>query len=251
MAESQALEKKASAREERKRSAAEEAALAAAQERALGRNVAIGLPAGTVLIALGVGFAFGIGPAILVLAGGALLGAIVLFWASLRTLGGDAPLPTALEELGSARRHDDLSEKKERVLRSLKDLENERAVGKLEEDDYLEVSARYRDEAKAILRQQDDEVAPYRKRAEEIAAAYLKKRGLGVAKADATEEKADADGKVASTEEPAATSAPKAMAKPTCPSCGTANDVDATFCKKCATRLTQEEADEEVSDATG
>ena len=65
-------------------------------ERALARTMAWGLPAGTVLVAIGVGVVFGVGPAILVLAAGALVAVIGLLWASLRTLGGDAPLAEGL-----------------------------------------------------------------------------------------------------------------------------------------------------------
>src|SRR5580698_7756136 len=73
-------------------------------DRRLARGVAVGLPltgfASTVVTGLAVGF----GPAILVLASTALLSTIALLWASLRTLSGDAPLPTALEGSPGARR---------------------------------------------------------------------------------------------------------------------------------------------------
>ena len=61
-------------------------------ERTLAGKASWGLPAATVAGAIGVGIVFGVGPAILVLAAGALVGVIALLWASLRTLGGDAPL---------------------------------------------------------------------------------------------------------------------------------------------------------------
>jgi hypothetical protein len=58
-------------------------------ERILGKRLAAGLPIATVVGAVGVGIAFGVGPAFLALAAGALVGVIALLWASLRTLGGD------------------------------------------------------------------------------------------------------------------------------------------------------------------
>jgi hypothetical protein len=52
------------------------------------------------------------------------------------------------------------------VLRALKDLEYERTVGKISDEDFLELSARYRSEAKALLQTLDRELAPARARAE-------------------------------------------------------------------------------------
>ena len=101
-------------------------------ERTLGRAVALGLPVASVLGAILVGFVASLGSGLLVLAAGALLGAITLVWVSVRTLSGDAPLAAGFQEL-AAKRHgvDALSEDKRRVLRALKDLENEHELGKI------------------------------------------------------------------------------------------------------------------------
>src|SRR5690349_19422517 len=68
-------------------------------ERALGRIVGIALPAGSVAIAIVVAVIFSVGPALLILVAGTLLGTIALFWASIRTLSGDAPLPEQMEQI--------------------------------------------------------------------------------------------------------------------------------------------------------
>ena len=73
-------------------------------ERALGRAVALWLPVAAALGAIVVGFVASVSSAILVLAAGALLGAIALLWASVRTLTGDAPLSAQLEALAATRR---------------------------------------------------------------------------------------------------------------------------------------------------
>src|SRR5580704_5678710 len=88
-------------------------------ERTLASTTAWAIPAATAAAAMGVGVLFGVGPAILVLASGALVGVIAFLWASLRTLGGDAPLPEGLVAAGSAR-HDVSSadERKRRTLRA-------------------------------------------------------------------------------------------------------------------------------------
>jgi len=152
-----------------------------------------------------------------------LLGTIALLWASVRTLSGDAPLPVDLEAL-AARRHgvDDLAEQKTRVLRALKDLETEHALGKIDEADYASIVTRYRDEAKAVMRQMDLEVAPLREVAERVAREYLEQRGVAAVAGEQT-----ARGEAAALTD----------ARPPCGSCQTPNDADAAFCKKCGSAM--------------
>src|SRR5262245_42981521 len=89
-------------------------------ERRLGKAVALGLPGLCLVAAVGVGVGGGVASAFLVLASGALLGAIALLWASVRTLSGDAPLPVDLETVAARDPAvDDMAERKRRVLRAL------------------------------------------------------------------------------------------------------------------------------------
>ncbi|HEX3343776.1 MAG TPA: zinc ribbon domain-containing protein [Polyangiaceae bacterium] len=194
-------------------------------ERTLGRAVSLGLPLLAVVAAIGVGLVASLGSGLLVLASGALLGTIALLWASVRTLSGDAPLPMDLEAI-AARRHavDDLGEQKTRVLRALKDLEAEHALGKIDDADYDVIVARYRDEAKTVMRQMDLEVAPLREEAERLAHDYLQKKGVVAAE--------DVPTPAVAVEAPAA-----ADFRPRCASCETANDPDAAFCKKCGSPM--------------
>jgi ribosomal protein L40E len=197
-------------------------------ERSLGRAVAFGLPVVALIAAVGVGLLAGLGSGLLVLAAGALLGTIALLWASVRTLSGDAPLPTGLETV-EARRHgvDALAEEKRRVLRQLKDLEAEHALGKIDDVDYEALVARYRAEAKTVMREMDREIGPRREEAERLAREYLAKRGL-------------VDGA------PAAEPAPEPVAdRAACAGCGASNESDAAFCKKCgaAMKPLEEKAD--------
>src|ERR1019366_7580851 len=192
-------------------------------ERSLGRVVALGLPVLCVVAAVVVGVVASLGSALLVLASGALLGTIALLWASVRTLSGDAPLPVDLEAL-AARRHgvDDLAEQKTRVLRALKDLETEHALGKIDDADYASIVTRYRDEAKAVMRQMDLEVAPLREAAERVAREYLEKRSVATVAGE----------QIAPSETPAPVDA-----RTTCASCRTSNDPDAAFCKTCGSAM--------------
>ena len=197
-------------------------------ERSLGRAVSLGLPLLSIVAAVVVGVVASLGSALLVLASGALLGTIALLWASVRTLSGDAPLPIDLEAL-AARRHgvDDLAEQKHRVLRALKDLESEHALGKIDDADYGSFVAKYRDEAKTVMRQMDLEVAPLRETAERMAREYLETRRLGL--------------------EPAPSPAP-VDSRPACGSCGASNEPDAAFCKKCGSAM-KDAASAEKTDA--
>jgi hypothetical protein len=189
-------------------------------ERALGRTVAIGLPVVGGASALIVGLTTSFGSAILVLAATALLSTIGLLWASLRTLSGDAPLPSDLEAtVGRPSGVDALAEKKRQVLRALKDLENERALGKLDETDFAQIAGRYRDEAKDVMREMEREVAPAREEAERLAKEYLKSRGTGPAR---TKVRAQA---------------PKRDERTACASCGASNEPDASFCKGCGAAM--------------
>lgn len=132
------------------------------------------------LLALGAAVAGGTlyGPpgVVLVLAGVALVSVIGLFWQSLRTLLGETPLSGAdAYALGAPRTEE---EQKRSVLRALKDLEFERAVGKISDDDYKQLVVHYRKEAKRLLRVIDEQNAPQRARAARIADERLAQLGL-------------------------------------------------------------------------
>jgi hypothetical protein len=215
-------------------------------ERRIARAVSIGLPFATVATALVVGTIIGPALAILVLAAGMILGVIALFWASLRVLSGDAPLSPELEAL-DAKAHavDALSSRKRMLVRALKDLDNERALGKLDAEDYEQLATVARGELREVLRRVDASLDPHRSQAEDAARAYLQKR-LG----DATDEPAPV---VAAPSEPeslddAEDSDPslatarvkpevEAKARVSCSACATSNEVDAAFCKKCGGAL--------------
>jgi ribosomal protein L40E len=227
----------------------EERARAEHLERDLASKASWALPGATLISAIGVGIGFGVGPGILVLAAGALVGVIGLLWASLRTLGGDAPLAEGLVAATAMREKvSNAGERKRRVLRALKDLELEHSVGKIDDDDYAEISARYREQAKEILREMDVEIEPLRSKAEALARAHLDKLGVSRDKPEGAKKPApDAGGaarvvcaRCETSNEPDAAFCKKCRAKLgriACSSCATSNEPDATFCKKCGTSL--------------
>lgn len=134
------------------------------------------------------GATLGAGPFFLAFAGGALVLAIWLFWQSTQGLTADTPL-TLEEALGMAAPTLE-EERKESVLRILKDLEYERAVGKIEDADYRELSERYRAEARALLSELEEGLGPARRRAE---ALFEKRLGKEGPRADAPGDEAPRD----------------------------------------------------------
>jgi hypothetical protein len=128
-------------------------------------------PLGVVLLSAILGHFFGLGMGLLVMAGGTLGGSIWLIWSSLQGLGGDVPI--TLEEALSLGAPSSEEEQKRAVLRALKDLEYERAVGKISEEDYASLAEHYRSEAKRLLRAVDMDLSPERERAERILAERL------------------------------------------------------------------------------
>jgi len=202
------------------------------------RIVGFGLPIGTVLVALGVGALYGAGTAILILAGGVLLGVVAIMWASVRTLSGDSPI--TLEEAIAMGAQRAAEEQKRAVLQALKDLEYERSVGKIAETDYEELLHRYRADAKRLLRAVDEDLAPLRAKAAAYVAAHLGQE----APAKPVTPNGDPKRESPSTES-------KTAKKPTtspCPSCQVDNDDDALFCKKCGTKLAEAKGKDQVED---
>ena len=107
-----------------------------------------------------------------------------------------------------------LEREKTLVLRSIKELEFDRGMGKVSEKDFAEMSARLRARAARLMRQLDAG-SLYREQIEKEVAKRLAKTGVaGVA--------------------PAAAKTPPAN---TCASCAAVNDPDARFCKNCGTQL--------------
>jgi hypothetical protein len=190
-------------------------------ERALARIVSWGLPIATWMGAVLAGVLVSLGSALLVLASGTLLGAIAFLWGSLRTLSGDAPLAGEGDPHLGRPGETDLAERKRRVLLSLKDLESERALGKIDEADYQDLVAKYRDEAKTVMREMDRQADPTRGEAERVAREFLARHGYGRPPAE------NGDARV-----PAPTASPQPD-RVECRACQTSNEIDAAFCKQC------------------
>ncbi len=132
-----------------------------------------------------------------------------------------------------------LEREKALALRTIKELEFDRAMGKVSDRDFAEMSARLRARAGRLLRQLDAGV-DYRQQIErEI------ERRLGPAPAAVQAAPSAAAPRAACRACGAANDADFRFCKAcgvsashgACGSCGTTNDTDAAFCKSCGTRL--------------
>jgi hypothetical protein len=105
--------------------------------------------------------------AFIVLSAGGLLFAVSFLWASIRTLLGGAHEAHVTESAALRRRHELLAEK-EAALKGIKDLEFEREVGKLSDEDFKRLEAELRGRAKRVLRELDDDLREHRGKAQAL-----------------------------------------------------------------------------------
>src|SRR3954468_11306990 len=122
-------------------------------------------PLTTLTVAIVVGTLYGVQLVVLTLAAGALLLVITLLWSSVQALAGESEL--TFEEAFSMGARSAEEEQKRAVLRALKDLDYERSVGKISEEDYHEYATRYRAEAKRLMQSLDEHLAVARKQVEQ------------------------------------------------------------------------------------
>jgi len=131
--------------------------------------------------------------------------------------------PLALEDVSvlddppSERARAALEREKSLVLRSIKELEFDKAMGKVSPKDFDEMAGRLRARAVMLMKQLDEGGSAYRDLIERELRARVGNRSAG-------------------SLDFATAVPPKAPADNSC-SCGTVNDADAAFCKRCGTRL--------------
>jgi hypothetical protein len=121
-----------------------------------------------------------------------------------------------------------LEREKTLVLRSIKELEFDFAMGKIAKPDFDEMSARLRNRALGLMRQLDAG-GGYREQIEQEVKRRLE--GAGSSRhQEVADDSADSEGEHSATAE--------AVALPTgCADCATENDPDAKFCKNCGAKL--------------
>jgi hypothetical protein len=155
------------------------------------RQLRLLLPATWLVAVVAAGFFSGIELAFLVLAGGVLVLVITLMWVSVQSLTGSASLD--FEEALGMGAPSKVEEEKRAVLRALKDLEYERGVGKISPEDYAELSARYRAEAKRLIQAVDETLAPARAEVERTLQKRLDRAGLDAPEPARSEEELESN----------------------------------------------------------
>ena len=206
----------------------------------------------------------------LVLAGGALLTAIAQLWASFHAAFGGVTEEGESHVEAASRRA--LLEEKETLLRQLQELRFDRDAGKMSEGDFQELDGALRERAKKVLRLLDADIAPFRAAAEERIREHLGDkgapyRGAAAKPARPRDDEDDEEPQRLSdimkakrkTPEPEPEPEPEPDSEPEpepeaeaerkdCPDCGTDNEADAVFCKKCGYRF-EGESTEDADDA--
>ena len=204
----------------------------------LARYVPWIIAGGVLAVSVTLGLLRGAPAVVLWLAFVALASAVLFFWETLRVvfdpnapgdeaaIGDEEGLPVELEARNRA------------ALRALRDLEFERAIHRLSEEDYKALEQKYRAEARAAMRAIDADLGDWLTRAD---AMLAKVEAPTAAKTETLPEAP----KPTSDDAPAVSDTAKAA----CPKCETANDTDAVFCKKCGTKLAAGEVKEEADGA--
>ncbi len=112
------------------------------------------------------------------------------------------------------------------VLRSIKELEFDRAMGKVSTHDFEEMGGRLRTRAMSLMKQLDVESVDFRPLIEQELRERLEAAGEDPAAATLGASAAEASGPPSSE-----------LEARVCDGCQTANDVDARFCKGCGNAL--------------
>jgi len=128
-----------------------------------------------------------------------------------------APELSEQTEMLGGRTRAALEREKMLVLRSIKEVEFDRAMGKISDADFNEMAGRLRARAAGLLRQLDADSSGYRALIQRELSTRVGRAPVAAA--------------------PAAPAPAAADQRGTCPSCGTANDPDARFCKSCGARI--------------
>ncbi|HXW04648.1 MAG TPA: zinc ribbon domain-containing protein [Vicinamibacterales bacterium] len=137
---------------------------------------------------------------------------------------------SALSEPLSARARAALEREKALVLRSIKELEFDRAMGKVSARDFDEMVGRLRTRAISLIKELDEGETGYRVLIERELSARLADRTRGDRAAALAAAAADAA-------VPPEAAAPTGSDSRDCEACHTQNDSDAVFCKRCGGRL--------------
>lgn len=164
-------------------------------------------------------------PAGIILLSLIIFAAAIVGYAAWRTFApfAGAEDPTAPQMLGGRTRAA-LEREKTLVLRAIKDLEFDRAMGKISEKDFTEMSARLRLRAAGLIRQLDAGAGYRQEIQRELEARLAHPSHVGRTLSG-------------SPSAPVDRGEPDKVRPTTCTECNVQNDADARFCKNCGSAL--------------
>jgi hypothetical protein len=132
----------------------------------------------------------------------------------------------------TGRRRKELEREKQALLKALKELDFDHEMGKVSDRDFADIGQQYRARAIRVMRQLDEGGQQYETLIAKELAARLKKPVAPLEPKSSETQKTDAPAEVKNA---------ASDGRLSCTSCGTSNDHDAEFCKKCGTRLSATE----------
>jgi zinc-ribbon domain len=144
-----------------------------------------------------------------------------------------SPEGDAAPEMVGGRTRAALEREKTLALKAIKELEFDRAMRKVSEADWQEMTGRLRARAVRLIKQLDEGSAAYRELIERELDARRRTAGLPVAPLAAPA----APDQAGAAAIPARGAASAVITATPCSHCGAANDPDAQFCKRCGIRL--------------
>jgi hypothetical protein len=168
-------------------------------------------------------------------AAGVLILVIWLLWGSLEKLSGTSTLN--LEDALTLAPPSAEEEHKQALLRALNDLEYERSVGKISQQDYSELSARYRAQAKQLIKILDDERTVALERAEQLVLQRGESHSRRPRAKGRARHEGGADTRRADTSRVEKKSEKAKVPTRPCADCSARNDLDSLFCKRCGHKL--------------
>ena len=176
----------------------------------------------------------GQGPTAVILLGVLMATAALVGYAALRAL---RPLVSVEEDrtvMVGQRTRVALEREKLMTLRSIKELEFDRAMGRLSDEDWTEMSSRLRARAARLIRQLDAG-AGYRDQIERDLAKRAGDSGRAAKPSAARDDRSATLSEPQGRPEP--NRGPGLSGERVCASCETTNDTDAKFCKGCGAKL--------------
>lgn len=196
---------------------------------------ALAVLAGAVLT----GWLVSVGTGVLVVAGGLVVAVLVVGYLAVDALLSEGEdLSTVADFAQSELR--ELEREKSAILGSIRDLENERDLGKISAADFEALDAFFRKRAVDVMKKIDRDLSSWRKRAEALVAERIEQARRAAPPTAVAAPARTAPVHPSNEEaEPVAAAGPwPAPATRSCGACDTPIDPDSNFCKKCGKRVT-------------